>query len=228
MSSIASKSRESRLNADYSDSIILSDRAYNTALGGSVIYGIVMNIIGCVMFRDAIDKMNPVLFLLIYFALSFGGIFLSASSDNPIISFIGYNMVVLPVGLVVSSVVEYYGGLDAQVVLHAFIYTAVVTLCMVCLSILIPRFFENIGGILFVSLVGIIIARFVALLLGFNDILITWISTVVFSLYIGYDFYRSQQFVKTFDNAIDCALDLYLDIINLFLSILEILGSKRD
>ena len=55
-----------------------------------------------------------------------------------------------------------------------------------------------------------------------------WIAAGLFSLYIGYDVYRSQQFAKTVDNAVDCALDIYLDIANLFIRLLSIMGKKRD
>jgi FtsH-binding integral membrane protein len=56
--------------------------------------------------------------------------------------------------------------------------------------------------------------------------LVTWIGAAIFALYIGYDYWRAQQFPKTLDNAIDCSLDIYLDIINLFIRILRILGSR--
>ena len=54
-------------------------------------------------------------------------------------------------------------------------------------------------------------------------------SAGIFSLYIGYDYQRAQFYPPTVDNAVDCALDIYLDIINLFLDILRILArSSRD
>nr|MCR5618576.1 Bax inhibitor-1 family protein [Lachnospiraceae bacterium] len=55
-----------------------------------------------------------------------------------------------------------------------------------------------------------------------------WIGAALFSGYIGYDFWRAQQFPKTLDNAVDCAVDIYLDIINLFLRILRILAGSRS
>ena len=64
------------------------------------------------------------------------------------------------------------------------------------------------------------------LLLGVDQIVTAWIGAVVFSVYIAYDFHRAQAFPKTLDNAVDSALDIYLDIINLFLKILRILGSR--
>ena len=50
----------------------------------------------------------------------------------------------------------------------------------------------------------------------------------IFSLYIGYDWARANTCARTVDNAIDLAANLYLDIINLFLRILEIMGKRKD
>ena len=49
----------------------------------------------------------------------------------------------------------------------------------------------------------------------------------IFALYIGFDIYRSQQFEKTVDNAVDCALDIYLDIANLFIRLLSIIAKSK-
>ena len=57
---------------------------------------------------------------------------------------------------------------------------------------------------------------------------ITIVAAGLFSLYIGYDVYRSQQFPHTVDNAIDSAIDIYLDVINLFLNLLRIFGKAND
>ena len=54
-----------------------------------------------------------------------------------------------------------------------------------------------------------------------------WIAAGLFSLYIGYDIYRSQNYPKTLDNAVDSALDIYMDIANLFVRVLQILGNSR-
>ena len=47
---------------------------------------------------------------------------------------------------------------------------------------------------------------------------------MIFSLYIGYDWYRAQAYPKTLDNAVDSAIDLYIDIVNLFLRILALMS----
>ena len=71
-------------------------------------------------------------------------------------------------------------------------------------------------------------AELVMLWLGVSNIGISWIAAIVFSLYIAYDVYESQEYPPTMDNAIDSALDIYLDIANLFLRILQLLGNKSD
>ncbi len=50
---------------------------------------------------------------------------------------------------------------------------------------------------------------------------------LLFCGYIGYDWARANQIPKTVDNAIDSAAALYMDIINLFLRILRIMGRSR-
>lgn len=228
MVSLGKERREKRLTADYDLSKVLSARTYNLVLGGVVLYGIIMNVILCATCKDAVMAMNPLTFLVGYFVSCIAGVLISTFSKNPIISFVGYNMVVVPIGLALSTALEEYGGVGSAVVIQAFLYTAIITGCMISLSIINPEFFSKLGGILFGSLIGLIIAEIVALFLGLDQIAISWFGAVVFSLYIGYDVYRSQQFTKTLDNAIDCAVDIYLDIANLFLYVLEILGNSDD
>lgn len=226
MSSISKDRREERLRASYVDANILSARAYNIALGGVVFYGVFLNYLMCLFFGDMLEGINPIVFLIGYFVSCIAGIMMSSKSSNPAISFLGYNLVVIPIGMVLSSVVTSY-GLDSALVRDAFLYTLLITGCMIALSIVQPQLFASLGKVLFASLIGLLIAELIVLLLGVDQVITSWIGAGLFSVYIGYDFYRSQQFAKTLDNAVDCALDIYLDIINLFLDILRILSKKK-
>jgi hypothetical protein len=228
MSSLNSGSKEKRLYADYTGVPIIEDRLYNLIMGGVVIYGLAINVLLCATCADFVDNINPIAFIIGYIVCVLLGCFITYHYDIPAISFLGYNLVVVPVGLVVASVVKYYGGLDSGIVLQAFICTLVITCCMVVLGTTMPNFFSGIGSILLSCLLGLFIAEIVMLLLGFEQIISSWIAAILFSLYIGYDFYNSQQYTKTVDNAIDCALDIYLDVINLFIRILEILGHNNN
>ena len=172
--------------------------------------------------------MNPILFMSLYFALAGGGIFLSRASSNPWLSFLGYNMVVLPFGLVISALVTAYGGIQSSIVGLAFLYTMVITLGMTGAALAFPELFSKLGGALLGVLIGLVICELFLLILGISQNVSDWIAAGLFSLYIGFDVYRSQQFAKTLDNAVDCALDIYLDLANLFIRILSILARKKN
>ena len=143
-------------------------------------------------------------------------------------SFLGYNLVVLPFGLVISTLVAAYGGVGSQVVTDAFLYTLLIALGMTGAALAFPNLFARLGGALLGVLIGLLVCEIVLLILGRYQTVTDWIAAGLFSLYIGFDVYRSQQFAKTVDNAVDCALDIYLDLANLFVRLLSIMSKKRD
>ena len=219
--------RQERMQA-YISGAELDARTYNLIMGGTVVYGLVMNVLACLFLTDFALRIHPIGFLVGYIALCIAGTLISARSDNPVISFLGYNLIVLPVGLVVSISVYYYGGLSSPVVYQAFILTACIAVVMTALSGMFPAFFAKIGGMLFASLFAVIIGSALCLFLGWSTYGLSIFAAAIFSLYIGFDVYRSQQFAKTVDNAVDCALDIYLDLANLFVRLLSIMSKKRD
>lgn len=210
------------------DATILDDRTYNLALGGCIIYGLVLNIIMCAMLGNRMMRVNPLFLIIGYFVCVIVGTLMSSKSDNPVISFVGYNLIVVPVGLVLSITISAYVMAGAGVLIfRAIILTAASAITMIVLSITFPDFFSKLGGILFAALLGLVV---VELIMWFffpaAQEIFAVIGAAIFALYIGYDYWRAQQYPKTLDNAIDCAVDIYLDIINLFLRILRILGSR--
>ena len=220
--------RQARLEAHVEPGSIISARAYNAVLIGVVVWGLLVNVLLCAYVGDVYRYINPVAFLVIYVVCAFGGIMLAAKSDSAVVSFLGYNLVVVPFGLVVSTLVQEYGGLDSMVVIDAFVYTLVITLGMLGLEMMFPTFFEKLGKALLGCLIALVVCEVVLLLLRVRQNVTDWIAAGMFSLYIGYDIHRSQQFPKTLNNAVDCALDIYLDIANLFIRLLQIFGKKKD
>lgn len=219
--------RQARLEAYVEPGAIISARAYNAVLIGVVAWGLLVNVVLCAFVGDVYRYISPGVFLVIYLVCAFGGIMLAAKSNNAALSFLGYNLVVVPFGLVISTLVHEYGGMDSIVVRDAFVYTLVITLGMLGLEMMFPSFFEKLGGALLGCLIALLVCEVVLLLLRFPQSVTDWIAAGLFSLYIGYDIHRSQQFPKTLDNAVDCALDIYLDIANLFIRLLQIFGKKK-
>lgn len=227
MSNLLTKRKKRRMQKHDNDKI-LTQRLYNALFGIVVLYGLILNYLLCAYGLDFAMSIKPAILIISYFSLGVIGVILSSVSKNSIVSFFGYNLLVVPNGLVLSIVLQEYGGIDSIIVKQAFLYTAIITGVMITLGVLYPKFFEKIGRILFVALLGLVITRIIMFIFNIDNVIISWISAIIYSLYIGYDIYISQKFEKTADNAVDCAIDIYLDIIGLFINILEILEDADD
>ncbi|PWF63498.1 hypothetical protein CBX96_10205 [Shewanella sp. BC20] len=207
------------------DDTIIGAGLYNLVIGLTLLWGFAVNyMMVSHIDPEAIASVNPWIFFIGYFASCFFGIYLFQRSSNPLVSFIGYNFVVVPFGLIINMVVSQY---DPELVTEAIRITGLVTIAMMCLGTLFPAFFQKIAGVLTMALLLVIVVELIEIFI-FNTHhgILDWIVVVIFCGYIGYDWGRANQIPKTVDNAVDSAAALYMDIINLFLRILRILGRK--
>ena len=204
---------------------IISAAAYNLVIGLTLAWGFAINWFMVTNIDPAsIANISPWVFFIGYFASCFFGIYLFSKSNNPLVSFVGYNFVVVPFGLIINLVVSRY---DAELVSEAIRITGLVTIGMMCLGTIFPAFFRKISGALTIALLLVIVVELVEIFVfGIHHGVLDWIVVLIFCGYIGYDWGRANQIPKTLDNAIDSAAALYMDIINLFLRILRILGRK--
>jgi FtsH-binding integral membrane protein len=164
-----------------------------------------------------IESWDRTVFIIAYFASCLLGVWMFNTSTDPAVSFTGYNLVVVPFGLIVNLVVSRY---DPDVVLQAVETTALVTVGMMTLGSLFPRLFAAARGSLAIALLltlAIQVTR--VMLFHWDPSLYDWVIVVVFCGYIGYDWGRAQRIPPTVDNAIDSAAEIYMDVINLFLRI---------
>ncbi|MBT3229110.1 MAG: hypothetical protein HOD43_10220 [Candidatus Marinimicrobia bacterium] len=205
---------------------IISDAKYNLTIGAVLLWGFLVNwILVETVDPEFLRSINIWLFLGLYFGSVFYGVNLFSKSDDPVKSFIGYNFVVVPFGLVVNLVVSQY---STEIVIEAIQITGGVTLIMMILGSAYPAFFKKISGALAMALLAVIIVEmFQIFILGMHSNWIDWAVAAIFCGYIGYDWGRANQIPKTLDNAVDSAAALYMDIINLFLRVLRILGRRR-
>lgn len=204
----------------------LSANIYNLIIGLVLCWGFFVNwLIVTNIPIETVSKISPLLFILGYFASAFFGIFLFNKSDNPLISFIGYNFVVVPFGFVIHIIVAQF---DPNLVINAMAVTGIVTAIMMILGTVYPAFFEKLAPALFIALIAVIIVEVLGMfffrgVFRFTD----WIVALIFCGYIGFDWSRANKIPKTLDNAVDSAAALYIDIINLFIRILSIMGRRR-
>ena len=108
---------ENVFNRSESAGAIISSNLYNLVLGLVLFWGFFMNylIVKNVSY-ESLAGINPFMFFLLYFVSCFFGVYLYSKSTNPVVSFIGYNFVVVPFGLIVNLIVHQY---DPVIVLAA-------------------------------------------------------------------------------------------------------------
>jgi len=204
---------------------IISGATYNLVIGLTLLWGFAINwLMVNNIAVESISSINPIVFFIGYFASCFLGIYLFSKSDSPLVSFIGYNFVVVPFGLIINLVVSQY---NPDIVLEAIRVTGMVTFVMMLLGSMYPAFFKKISGGLTIALLCVIVVELIEVFIfKTHHGILDWIVAIIFCGYIGYDWARANAIPKTYDNAIDSAASLYMDIINLFLRILRILGRK--
>ena len=218
----------SRTEINPNDTLI-SDRLYNLTIGAVLLWGFAVNYL-IVQSLDPVWLTNTVPYwgiLVGYIVSVMAGVTIYSSSNNPLVSFFGYNLVVLPIGVILTPFLYQF---DALLIQRALTATGGVTVAMMMLGGAFPRFFLSIGRTLGIALLLGILSQIVMMFFfrgSYNPNLFDWGFVVIFSGYIGFDWARANALPKTFDNAVDSAASLYLDIINLFIRILSILGRQR-
>jgi FtsH-binding integral membrane protein len=206
------------------DSSTISERTFMGSIAGFISYGLILTYIMASYFAPPMPSMWYLIGVGLIIPLL--GCFIS-SSDNLPLSFLGYNMIVLPIGLCLGPVANF---VDPQIIQDAALLTAIITGIMGLAGITYPNIFKNLGGALFYSLIALVVVRVLQMFIPAlaHLTIIDYIAAGIFSLYIGYDMYRSTLVGRTVGNALHIAVSLYLDIINLFLNILSILNSDND
>jgi len=209
----------------------ISTSRFNLVMGLTVAYGLLMNVLMVLTLAEPVcrlflsSKGMVFGFIIGYFVCALAGASIANKSDRPIISFLGYNLIVLPMGILLCLVIP---GFPTFIVAKAMALTAFVTLFMMGIGTAFPNLFLSMGRTLIIALIVTLIVEVISVLLfGYSGTFFDMIFVLIFSLYIAYDIARSQAYAHTVDNAVDSAVDIYLDIINLFIRILAILGKRN-
>lgn len=214
--------------ASISEDQIISNRKYNIMIGLHLIYGIILTAAMSIIFGKMMTGMyfaHPIVFTIGFFAISIYGSRIAASLSYGK-ALMGYTITVLAFGGLVATVIPFY---SAEMILTAAGLTLIILITMTTAAVLMPNAFLGLGRTIFVALIGLIIAELVSSLFGFYNVTLFGVLGIfLFSLYLGYDWSRGQQYPKTAGFAVLASLSLYMDIINIFMRVLSIMGRRSD
>ncbi|KAJ2157023.1 hypothetical protein GGF46_004785 [Coemansia sp. RSA 552] len=128
-------------------------------------------------------------------------------------------------GYTLGAVTAFY---PTPVVLQALVITLGLFVALTLFTMQSSYDFSRMGPILFFMLWAVILVGFVQIFLPFNrtfDLVVAAVSALVFCGYIMYDTHMIMNRMSP-DDYVLASVSLYLDIVNLFLAILRILGDR--
>jgi modulator of FtsH protease len=170
---------------------------------------------------------------LIFFVGAFGLMYViekTKESSTGVVALLGFTFFMgLMLSRLVAQVLGYRNG--ASLVMTAFGGTAVIFFAMASLATVIKRDLSGMGKFLFVGALVIMVAGIANIFLQSSALMLTVLVLMlgVFSAFMLYDIKRVLDGGET--NYISATLAIYLDIYNVFqslLSLLGIFGGERD
>lgn len=148
----------------------------------------------------------------------------AAGKQSAGLSIVGFVLFAASFGFVASLALVTY---DLPTINTAFAATAAIALVFGALGVMFPQFFKRVPTVACGIILAVVLVEVILMFMGVSQTLTDYIVVVVFAGFIGYDTYVATTVEPTLPNAVLAASNLYVDIINVFLRILDIIG-RRD
>jgi modulator of FtsH protease len=181
----------------------------------------------------ALFQASPIMAPLLMFAAMIGSLFVVAALRNTgwgVLAVFGFTFIS---GLMLAPILQFAAGLKngGQLVALAGGMTAAVFFVMATIATVSKRDFSFLGKFLFVGLILLVIAMLANLWLQIPALAVTLsaIGVLIFSAYLLYDVSTIVRGGET--NYIMATIRLFLDLLNLFVSLLNLLmifSGQRD
>jgi FtsH-binding integral membrane protein len=221
------KQRQSNVNT-------MSVRSYMAAISGFTAVFIMVSMVGASFSYTWTFSDNGWLLLLFMLAClvgSIGGGVLAQANDDPMISVIGGTICAGAMGLMIGPFVALY---ELGSVVQAFVLAAGVVLVTGFIGALLPADLSAWGAPLFGLLLGAIFIQFGGIMLAafgldmeLSFTILDWAVLILFCAIMVYDLNMARRLDRTFNNAIDVAVNVFLNFANIFIRILSIMGQAK-
>ena len=150
---------------------------------------------------------------------------------QPTAAKISYLLYAFVSGLTFSSIFIYF---EVASIMYVFLVAAVLFGLFGLIGYKTKLDLSKVGTYLLMGLIGVIICTIVNIFLKSNtfDLILSIITILIFVGFTAYDVHNIIRFSETNENtevvAIYGAFELYLDFINIFINLINILGKSKD
>lgn len=184
-----------------------------------VFLGIFTCIMGCIVGLPYAANISTAVWIG-FIVLEFAALFLFMFKKNALT----YALFTLISGITLIPVISSFLGANlGYVIIQALIGTLSIVGLLTVYTLTTKKDYMQFSTILFYILIGVIILSILNIFFGNSlfSLLISSIVVVLFSFYIIMD---TQEVLYTDIEPLDAAMNIYLDILNIFVSLLNILG----
>ncbi len=162
-------------------------------------------------------------FVILEFALLFGLMFAKSKPGLNLVLLFAFTFTTgLTLTPILSRILGMPGG--AAIVAQAFLLTTAIFGVMSVFALRTAKDLASMGKMLFIALIVVVVGSLINLFLGspILQVVLAGAGAILFSIFIAYD---TQNIVRgLYDSPVMAAVSLYLDFLNLFISLLQILG----
>ena len=216
------------------DADTMTNRAFMMAISGFTAVFIIVAMVGASFSYGWTFGGNAWLmigFMLVCFVTAVAGGAWAHANDDPTVSVLGGAICSGAMGLMVGPVVAMY---TTGSVVQAFVLAAGIVLLTGFIGAVLPQDLSSWGAPLFGLLLGAIVIQFSGIILsalGLNLQLafgvLDWAVLVLFCAIMVYDLNMARRLDKTMNNAIDVAVNVFLNFANIFIRLLSIMGQRK-
>lgn len=187
-----------------------------------VFLGILLATVGAGVLLSAGIKLGLVTFVVLI-VLEFGALFLFMYKKNVLTYLLFTFLTGLTMVPMLGSLLDAGNG---YIIVQALVSTLVITGLLTFYAATTKNNFLRFSTILFYILIGVLVLSIINIFIGSSlfALFISIIAVVLFSFYIIMD---TQEVLYTDISPLDAAMNLYLDILNLFINLLSILSSSQ-
>lgn len=214
---------------------IYTDATRDNSLIGKV-YGllalsIIMAIIGDVVGLSHIQIIisHKWVFLIGELGLVFALSFVANNKEMQILGFILLNIFTFLSGFTLAPMIAYTLKVNPAAIIYALSTTAGTFILMSIIGFIFKDKILGMGTFLFAGIIALVVGSLLNLFFHSNTValVISILSVVIFSLYVSYDTARILE-ADPNTSPIGLALQLYLDILNIFVNILQLFSESEE
>ncbi|WP_318493338.1 Bax inhibitor-1 family protein [Photobacterium leiognathi] len=197
----------------------ISDHLFQFIIGAIIFYGFALNWV-IVSNVDA-SLLTPYAgtVLIGYVVSAIIAAIITTKSKSPVVSFLGYNILVVPAGLMLVLALD---GVPQNTIVGTIQLTSLITGLMMIVGMGFPGFFRSIIKICMLALLLTIAAEVVLFFVGVTLPLLNYVGIACLMVFIAFEWGTAVHSTnRTLDQAVDIACSMYLSILGLFLRLLN-------